>query len=169
MGRFKHLVDSPAKIEAFKARYHIPQEVALRYCALDQLLTHREEGKSHHSYNSFYRMTLPMGRITRDYLINHRLCPHQCVPSLFRVLGSVDALNEHLGLGLTWHDVVHMYECHSLANARFYLKSRLPIVRLVSCLPKSNKGIKDNYMIASGAWHDGLYCPIREGELVGIP
>ena len=45
MGRFKHLVDSPAKIEAFKARYHIPQEVDLPYCALNQLLTHREEGE----------------------------------------------------------------------------------------------------------------------------
>ena len=39
-------------------------------------------------------MTLPMGRVTRDYLINHRLCPHQCIPNLFRVLESVDALNE---------------------------------------------------------------------------
>ena len=32
---------------------------------------------------------------------------------MFRILGYVDALNEHLQLGLTWHDVVHMYECHS--------------------------------------------------------
>ena len=68
-------------------------------------------------------MTLPMGRITRDYLINHRICPHQYTPNLFRVLGSVNALNKHLRLGLTWHDVVHMYECHSLKNAGFYLKS----------------------------------------------
>ena len=43
-------------------------------------------------------MTLPIGSVTRDYLFNHRLCPHQCAPNLFRVLGSVDALNEHLGL-----------------------------------------------------------------------
>ena len=39
-------------------------------------------------------MTLPMGRVTRDYLLNHRLCFHQRAPNLFRVLGSVDALNE---------------------------------------------------------------------------
>ena len=38
-------------------------------------------------------MALPMNRVTRDYLIAYRLCPHQCVPNLFRVLGSVDALN----------------------------------------------------------------------------
>ena len=103
MGRFKHLVDSPAKKESFKARYHIPQEFALRHCAPDQLLTHRKEREVIIPIIAFIEggMTLLMGRITRDYLINHRLCPHQCAPSLFRVLGSVDALNEHLGLGLT--------------------------------------------------------------------
>ena len=93
-------------------------------------------------------MTLPMVRITRDYLINHRLCLHQCAPNLFRVLGSVNALNEHLDLGLTWHAVVHM---HSLINTGFYLKSRSHIIRLVSCLPKSKKGMKDDYLIASRA------------------
>ena len=50
-------------------------------------------------------MMLPMGRVTQDYLLNHRLCPHQCAPNLFRVLGSVDALNEQMGLGLIWHDI----------------------------------------------------------------
>ena len=171
MGRFKHLVDYLAKIEAFKARYHMPQEVALRYYALDQLLTHKEEGKVIIPMITFIEggVTLPIGRITRDYLINHRLCPHQCVPSLFRVLGSVDALNEHLGLGLTWHDVVNMDECHSFADTGFYLKSRSSIVKLISCLPKSNKGMKYDYLVSSGVWHDGFHCPIREGETGGIP
>ena len=81
----------------------------------------------------------------------------------------MEALNEQMGLALTWHDVVYMYECHSLANVRYYLKSRSIIVRLVSCLPKSNKGMKDDYLIASREWHDGLHCPTREGKLGGIP
>ena len=42
-----------------------------------------------------------------------------------------------------------MYECHSLANSGYYLKSRSSVVKLVSCLPKSNKGLKDDYLIAS--------------------
>ena len=114
-------------------------------------------------------MTLPMGRVTQDYLINYRLCPHQCAPNLFRVLGSIDALNEQMGLRLTWHDVVHMYECHLLANSGYYLKSKSNIVRLVSCLPKSKKGMKDDYLIASGEWHDGLHCPTQVGEPSGVP
>ena len=105
-------------------------------------------------------MTLPMGRITRDYFIAHRLCPHQCAPNMFRILGCVDALNEHLYLGLTWHDAVHMYEFHSQADGGFYLKSRSAVVRLFSCLPKSNKGMKDDYVIASRSWHDGLNYPV---------
>ena len=43
-----------------------------------------------------------------------------------------------------------MYECHSQADGGFYLKSQSPVVRLISCLPKSNKGMKDDYLIASG-------------------
>ena len=114
-------------------------------------------------------MMLRMGRVTRDYLIAHRLCPHHCAPNLFTVLGSVDALNEQMSLGLTWHDVVYMYECHLLADSGYYLKSRSSIVRPVLCFPKSNKGMKDDYLIASREWHDGLHCPTREGELGGVP
>ena len=82
-------------------------------------------------------MRLPMDNVTRDYLIAHRLCPHQCAPNLFMVLGSVDTLNEQIGLNLTWHDVIWMYKCHLLANSGYYLKSRSSVVRLVLCLPKS--------------------------------
>ena len=113
-------------------------------------------------------MTFPMGRITRDYLRNHRLCPHQCAPILFRIR-AIDALNQHLGLRLTWLDVVHMYEGHKQKGTGFYLKSRSDIVKLISCLPKSNKGMKDDYLIASGAWHDGLPCPTQPGESGGRP
>ena len=125
-------------------------------------MSHRREGEVIIPMIAFIEggMTLRMGRITQDYLHNHRLCPHQCAPNMFRVLGYVDAFNEHFQLGLTRHDVVHLYKCHSQADRGFYLKSRSPIVRLISCLPKSNKGMKDDYLIASGAWHDGLHCPV---------
>ena len=78
MGRFKHLVDSDASMEGFKAKYHISQGVALQYCALDQIVTHREEGEVVIPMIAFVEegMTIPIGRVTRDYLINHRLTPH---------------------------------------------------------------------------------------------
>ena len=45
MGRFKHLVDSPAGMEGFRAKYHIPQGVVLEYFSPDQVLTDREVGQ----------------------------------------------------------------------------------------------------------------------------
>ena len=171
MGRFKHLIDSDVDMEGFRVRYHILQGVALQDCALDQILIDRRDGEVVIPMIAFIEggMTLPMGRVTRDYLINHRLCPHQYAPNLFRVLGSVDSLNEHMNLGLTWHDVVHLYECHSLFGTGLYLKSWSDVVRLVSCLPNSNKGMKDEYLIVSGEWYDGLHCPTREGEPGRVP
>ena len=151
MGRFKYLVDSPASMESFRARYHIPLGVGLRYYPLEGVLLDRKRGEVVIPMIAFIKggMTLPMGRIIRDYLFNHRLCPHQCAPNMFRVLGCVDALNAQMNLGLTWHDVTHLYECHSLSRG-YYLKSRFDEVRLISCLPKSNKGMKDDYLVVSG-------------------
>ena len=85
----------------------------MRYCAPNRVMTNREEEEVVIPMIAFIEggMTLPISRVTQDYLINHRLCLHQCAPNLFRVLGSVNALNEYMGVGLTWHDVVHMYEC----------------------------------------------------------
>ena len=109
-------------------------------------------------------MTIPMGRITRDYLRDHRLCPQQCALNFFRILGAIDALDRHLGLGLTWYDVVHLYEGHQQKGAGFYLKSRSDAIKLISCLPKSNKEMKDDYLIVLGPWHNGLPCPSQLRE-----
>ena len=64
-------------IEVFKEKYHIPQEVSLRYCAPEGLAFDREVGEVTIPMIVFTegRITLPMGRITRDYLGNHKLCP----------------------------------------------------------------------------------------------
>ena len=77
MGRFKYLMDSPALIEIFKDKYHIPQEVSLQYCSPEGLAFDREVGKVIIPMIAFIEgeITLPMGRITRDYLRNHRLYP----------------------------------------------------------------------------------------------
>ena len=95
MGRFERLVKSYALIEMFKEKYHIPQEVLLRYCSPEGLAFDQEVGEVIIPMIAFIEggMTIPMGRITRDYLRNHRLCPQQCVPNFFRILGAVDALD----------------------------------------------------------------------------
>ena len=168
MGRFQRLVKTPALIELFKEKYHIPQEVSIRYCSTERLAFDREVGEVIIPMIAFIEGGMTIPRIMRDYLRAHRLCPQQCAPNFFRVLGAIDALDRHLGLGLTWYDVAHLYEGHIEARAGFYLKSRSSVVKLISCLPKSNKGIKDDFLIVSGPWSDGLPCPTKLGELGGV-
>ena len=143
----------------------------MRYCSLEGLTFDREVREVTIPMIAFIEggMTILMDRITRDYLRSHRFCPQQCVPNFFRILGAVDALDRHLGLGLTWHDIVHLYKGHKQKGAGFYLKSRFEVVRFISCLPKSNKGMNDDYLIALGPWHDGFPYPTQLGELGGVP
>ena len=87
---------------------------------------------------------------------------------MFRILGSVDALNEKMGLNLTHHDVNWVYNFHHLKWQEYYLKTRYLEGRLISCLPDSNKDMNKDFLVVSGEWHDGLPCLTREGLLGGI-
>ena len=78
MGRFAYLVYSLAGIEGFRALYHIPRGVSLRYCSPGEWLTHRREREVIIPMIAFIErgMRLPIGRVTKDHLIAQRLCPH---------------------------------------------------------------------------------------------
>ena len=62
------------------------------------------------------RMRIPLGKVTRDYLITHRLTPTQCTLNMFRILGSIDALNKKMGVNLTHHGVNWVYSRHKLTG-----------------------------------------------------
>ena len=78
MGRFERLVHTLALIELFKEKYHIPQEVMVRHCTTEGVEFDRKVGEVVIPMIAFIErgMTIPMGRITRDYLCAHRFCPH---------------------------------------------------------------------------------------------
>ena len=40
---------------------------------------------------------------------------------------------------------------------------------MIQCLPQSNKGLKEDFLIFSGQWQDGLPCLVKEGEPGGDP
>ena len=61
-------------------------------------------------------MRIPIGRVTKDYLIAHNLSPTQCAPNMFRILISVNALNEKMGVNLTHYDVNWIYNRHKLTG-----------------------------------------------------
>ena len=170
MGKFKRLVESKKGMESFRTKYRIPPTVGMRYAAQEEWVGARKIGKVVIPMIAFIErgMTILMGTITRNYLRFFRLSLTQCAPNMFRVLRSIEALNERMNLNLTHHDVNWVYNLHHLKGQGYYLKSRRPEVRLIQCLPTSNKNLKEDFLIFFGEWDNGLPCPIKEGEPSGV-
>ena len=131
-------------MRSFRAKYRIPPTVGMRYAAQGEWADARRTGEVVIPMIAFIegRMTIPMGTITRNYLRFFRLSPTQYAPNMFRVLGSIEALNERMDLNLTHHDVNWVYNLHNLKGQGYYLKSRYPTIRLIQCLPISIKNLK---------------------------
>ena len=78
-------------------------------------------------------------------MIFYRLTLTQCSPNVFRILGSVDKLNLKMGVNLTHHDVNWVYNCQNSKETRYYFKTRVASVRLISYLPDTNKGMDEDF------------------------
>ena len=169
MSRFKYLVDTEEGMRSFRSKYNIHPHVGVRYAAQGEWFDERKTNEVVIPMIAFIEggMSIPMGTITRNFLRFFRLSPTQCAPNMFRVLGSIEVLNERMNLNLTHHDVNWFYNLQNLKGQGYYLKSRHSEVRLIQCLLVSNKGLKDYFLIFSGQWHDGLPCPVREGTSGG--
>ena len=147
MGKFKHLVESKEDRERFRAKYRIPPTMGMRYAAQGEWVDVRKEGEVVIPMIAFIEggMTIPMGNIMRNYLRFFRQSPTQCAPNMFRVLGSIEVLNEIMNLNLTHHDVNWVYNLHHLTGQGYYLKLTYLEVRSIQYLPTSNKGLKEDF------------------------
>ena len=86
MSRYAKSVDTPETRAVFRAQYKIPDGVEIRHCEYDKwLVLHRPPESIVIPMIAFIEggMELPMGRVTRDFLINYRLTPTQCSPNVF--------------------------------------------------------------------------------------
>ena len=141
MSRYIKLVDTPEAKVAFRAQYRISNSVEIQHCEYGEWLVINKPPKSVViQMIAFFEgeMELPVGQLTRDYLLN------------FRVLKCVDMLNRKMGTNLTWHDVNWVYNCQKGEKTKYYIKCRVPAIRLISYLPDSSKGIDEDFLIISG-------------------
>ena len=116
MGRFKYLVDTEEGMKNFRAKYNILPHVGVRYTTQGEWFDERKTAEVVIPMISFIEggMTIPMSALTRNFLRYFRLSPTQCALNMFRVLGSIEALNERMNLNLTHHDVNWIYNLHNL-------------------------------------------------------
>ena len=48
---------------------------------------------------------------------------------------------------ITWYDMIWVYNCQKGKEIGYYFKCKVPSIRLVSCIPESNKGMDKNLLI----------------------
>ena len=139
-------------MEKFRAKYRILPSMGIRYVAQGEWVNDRKTGAVVIPMISFIEggMIIPMGALTRNFLRFFRLSPTQRALNMFKVLGSIEVINEIMNLNLTHYDVNWIYNLHHMKGQEYYLKSRYPEVRLIQCLPTSNKGLKEDFLIFSG-------------------
>ena len=156
-------------MEKFITDYKIPSNVGLRYYKEGEWHIMRREGEVVILIIAFLKggMRIPMRPVMRDYLRHFWLAPIQCAVNVFRILSSVDALNENIGLRLTHYDINWCYNLQYLKGKTYYMKARDERVRLIQCLPESSKGLNKDFLIVLREWHDGLPCSTKEGTVGG--
>ena len=129
MGRFFSLVDTPEQREEFKKKYKIPSDVTIEHCNLGEWHEKMPSRAVAIPMIAFIErgIRILMGKVTKDFLCLFRLYPTQCAPNIFRILGSVDALNDKMGVSLTLYDINWIYSFQNNKEMRYYLKTRGPL------------------------------------------
>ena len=77
MGKFKRLVESEEGMEKFRAKYRILPTVGMRYATQGEWVDARRTGEVVIPMIAFIEggMTIPMGKITGEYVRFFRLSP----------------------------------------------------------------------------------------------
>ena len=102
-----------------------------------------------------------MSKLLTNFLRHFKICPDQCTLNIFRVVSSVAEPSRRLRLNLTEHDISWIKNCQDSATSGFYFKCQChhKEVRLISCLPNSNKEIEGDFLIIT-SWFDAYSCYI---------
>ena len=88
------------------------------------------------------------------------LSPNQCLPNFYRVVSCVGHFNRLYGLSLTHHNINFLYAIQGSLKHEYYLQTRNIVVRLISCLPNSNRNSAGEFVRVSVNWLNGeLTCP----------
>ena len=52
-----------------------------------------------------------------------------------------------MGVNLSHHDVNWVYSCQNSKDTGYCLRTRVPAIRLIFCLPETNKSMDEDYLI----------------------
>ena len=165
---YSYLLESPAALATFRSKFNIPNDVDVAYCHESDIELHRGQGTVFFPLMSILEggVRFPVDPLLINTLTYYGLCPDQLPPNFYRVVSCVSKLNHTFNLQLDHYDINQMYSLCGSKATNYYLKTRDARVRLISCLPDSNRNSAGEFVRVHGNWFAGeIHCPLTRREV----
>ena len=165
---YSYLLDSPGSLAILRQKFDIPGDVEVAYCHESEITLHKRQGTAFFPLMAVLedRVRFPVDPLMVSTLRYYGLCPDQLPPNFYWVVSYVSRLNHTFDLQLDHHDINHMYSLCGNKSSNYYLKTRDNRVRLISCLPDSNRNSVREFVWVCGNWCAGeIPCPLLRCEV----
>ena len=169
---YSYLLSSEASLANFRVAYNVLRDVDIAYCHEGDIDIHKcTTYRLKHIFFPLIDILEGGVRFLVDPLIIgtfrfYSLCPYQLPLNFYRVVSCVSRLNQIFGLQLNHHDINFMYSLCRNIRSDYYIKTRDMQVRLISCLPDSNRNLVGEFIQVSGNWFaDELPCPFSSRDV----
>ena len=167
---YSHLLSLEASLTSFRVAYNVPEDVDIPYCHKGNIDIHKSQGLN---TVFFPLMAILKGGVrfpVDPHIIStlrfYGLCLDQLPPNFYRVVSCVSRLNQLFRLQLNHHDINFMYSLCGNIRSNYYLKTRDMRVRLISCLPDSNRNSAWEFVRVSDNWLAyELPCPLSPRDV----
>ena len=165
---YAFLLNTTPSLATFRQKFDIPDDVEVVYCHESEIALHRGE------HTTFFPLIAILEGGVRflvdPLLLNtlryYRLCLDQLPPNFYQVVSCASRLNHTFSLQLDYYDINHMYSLCGNKGTNYYLKVRDTRVRLISCLPDSNRNSAGEFVRVHGNWFAReIPCPLSRREV----
>ena len=165
---YSFLLDTPASLAILRQKFDIPSDVEVAYYHESEIALHRGHGTTFFPIMAVLegRVRFPVDPLVVSTLRYYGLCPDQLPPNFYRVVYCVSRLNHTFDLQLDHYDINHMYSLCGNKTSNYYLKTRDNRVRLISCLPYSNRNSAGEFVQVHDNWcAEEIPCPLSRREV----
>ena len=151
---YAFLLNTVASLATFRQKFDIPVDVEMVYCHESKIALHRGEHTAFFPLMAILEgvVRFPVDPLLLNTLRYYGLCPDQLPSNFYQVVSYVNRLNHTFSLQLDYHDINHMYSLYGNKGINYYLKVRDTRVRLISCLPDSNRNSAREFVRVRANW-----------------
>ena len=165
---YAFLLNTEASLATFRQKFDVLDDMEVVYYHESEIALHRGQNTAFFSLMAILEggIRFPVDPLLVNTLRYYGLCLDQLPPNFYRVISCVSRLNHTFDLQLDHHDINYMYSLCGNKKTNYYLKVRDMRVRLISCLPDSNRNSAGEFVRVRSNWFTcEIPCPLSRREV----